>query len=113
MQKGRHDELVARAGAALRREEPTLTTEELILEVGLVLNAVHGAMLVRRSVFFELGGFEPDYVAYLEDVDLCWRAWLRGYEVMIVPAAVAYHHYGASGGGRQSPYRIRLMQRNP
>jgi len=77
------------------------------------VGAVPGAaMLVRRSVFFELGGFEPDYVAYLEDVDLCWRAWLRGYEVMIVPAAVAYHHYGASGGGRQSPYRIRLMQRN-
>jgi GT2 family glycosyltransferase len=70
------------------------------------------AMLVRREVFFELGGFEPDYVAYLEDVDLCWRAWLRGHEVYVVPGAVAHHHYGASGGGRLSTYRVRLMQRN-
>jgi GT2 family glycosyltransferase len=59
-----------------------------------------------------LGGFDGAYGAYLEDVDLCWRAWLRGYTVEYVPAAVAYHHYGASGGGRASPYRIRLMQRN-
>ena len=77
------------------------------------VGAIPGAaMLVRRAVFFELGGFEPDYVAYLEDVDLCWRAWLRGHEVYVAPGAVAYHHYGASGGGRLSPYRIRLMQRN-
>ena len=70
------------------------------------------AMLIRREVFAGLGGFEPDYHAYLEDVDLCWRAWLRGHEAHYVPTAVAHHHYGASGGGRQSPYRIQWMQRN-
>lgn len=70
------------------------------------------AMLVRRSVFEALGGFDAGYHAYLEDVDLCWRAWLRGYEVHYVPAAVAFHAYGASGGGRLAPYRIRRMQRN-
>ncbi|MCC6191165.1 MAG: glycosyltransferase family 2 protein [Anaerolineales bacterium] len=78
-------------------------------EVGAIPGA---AMLVRRSLFFELGGFEPDYHAYLEDVDLCWRAWLRGHEVHFVPGAVALHQYGASGGGRLSPFRIRWMQRN-
>jgi GT2 family glycosyltransferase len=78
-------------------------------EVGAIPGA---AMLIRRSLFFELGGFEPDYCAYLEDVDLCWRAWLRGHEVHFVPGAVARHQYGASSGGRQSPFRIQWMQRN-
>jgi GT2 family glycosyltransferase len=70
------------------------------------------AMLVKRDVFVQLGGFEPDHHAYLEDVDLCWRAWLRGHEVHYVPQAVARHRYGASGGGRRAPFRIRWMQRN-
>jgi GT2 family glycosyltransferase len=78
-----------------------------------LVGAIPGAaLLVRRQVFFELGGFDADYGIYLEDVDLCWRAWLRGYEVHYVPTAVARHQYGASTGGRSSPYRIRLMQRN-
>ncbi len=77
------------------------------------VGAIPGAaLLVRREIYFELGGFEPDYFAYLEDVDLCWRAWLRGYEVHYVPAARAFHAYGASGGGRTSPFRIHWMQRN-
>ena len=78
-----------------------------------LVGAIPGAaLLVRRQVFFELGGFDADYGAYLEDVDLCWRAWLHGYEVHYVPTAVARHQYGASSGGRRSPYRIKLMQRN-
>ncbi len=77
------------------------------------VGAIPGAaLLVRRAVFAELGGFDESYGAYLEDVDLCWRAWLRGHEVHYVPGAVAHHRYGASAGGRDSAYRIRLMQRN-
>jgi hypothetical protein len=70
------------------------------------------ALLIRRAVFHELGGFDPAYFAYLEDVDLCWRAWLAGYEVWVAPRAVAWHHFGASSGGRAAPFRIRWMQRN-
>ncbi|MFH1532762.1 MAG: glycosyltransferase family 2 protein [Pseudomonadota bacterium] len=70
------------------------------------------AMLVRRSVFEDLGGFDPDYFAYCEDVDLCWRAWLRGYTVEYVPTSVVLHKLGGTFGGRRSPLRIRLGQRN-
>lgn len=70
------------------------------------------AALVRRKVFVELGGFDAHYFAYLEDVDLCWRAWLAGYEVWYDPRAVAFHHFGGSWGGRASPTRIHYMQRN-
>jgi GT2 family glycosyltransferase len=70
------------------------------------------AMLVRRDIFFELGGFDSTYFAYLEDVDVCWRAWLSGYEVWYDPRAVAFHRFGGSWGGRASPTRIYYMQRN-
>lgn len=77
------------------------------------VGAVPGAaLLIRQSVWRELEGFDGGYFAYLEDVDLCWRAWLRGHAVHYVPSAVAFHAYGASGGGRLSALRIRWMQRN-
>lgn len=78
----------------------------------LVASIPGAALLVKREVFFELGGFDAAYFAYLEDVDLCWRAWLAGYEVHYVPEAVAFHRYGQSGGGRASPLRIQWMERN-
>ena len=37
------------------------------------------AMLVRRSLFLELGGFDETFFMEWEDLDLCWRAWLRGW----------------------------------
>ncbi len=77
------------------------------------VGAIPGAaLLIRQAAWRELGGFDPAYHAYLEDVDLCWRAWLRGHQVHYVPEAVAFHAYGASGGGRLSSFRIQWMQRN-
>ncbi|MBP7691260.1 MAG: glycosyltransferase family 2 protein [Anaerolineales bacterium] len=70
------------------------------------------ALLIRRAVWEALGGFDAEYFAYLEDVDLCWRAWLAGHEIWYVPAAEAWHYYGAAAGGRASSLRVRLMQRN-
>jgi len=78
----------------------------------LVASIPGAALLIKRKVFLELGGFDAAYFAYLEDVDLCWRAWLAGYEVHFTPEAVAFHRYGQSGGGRTSPFRIKWMERN-
>lgn len=70
------------------------------------------AMLIRAAVFQALGGFDGSYFTYLEDVDLCWRAWLAGYTIWYVPQAEARHHFGGAAGGRASAFRIRWMQRN-
>ena len=49
-------------------------------------------MLFRRETFEQLGGFDPRYFLYYEDVDLCARLRLRGYEVALCPDAKVVHH---------------------
>lgn len=49
-------------------------------------------MLFRHAVFQQLGGFNERYFLYYEDVDLCARLRLQGYEVMLVPHAQVVHH---------------------
>lgn len=58
-------------------------------------------MLIRRDVWDELRGFDPHLGLLRDDVDLCWRAWLAGHRVAVVPAAVVYHAE-ASARGRRS-----------
>ena len=53
------------------------------------------AMLVRRSMFEELGGFDETFFMEWEDLDLCWRGWLRGFSTVYVPDAVVRHRVGA------------------
>jgi GT2 family glycosyltransferase len=62
-----------------------------------VVDWISGAcMLVRRTAFEEVGGFDPRYFLYWEDADLCRRLRARGHEVRYVPAATAVHQVGQS-----------------
>lgn len=59
------------------------------------LFASGGAMLVRRDVFLEVGGFDESFFAFFEDVDFGWRLWVLGHEVVYQPASKVYHrHHG-------------------
>lgn len=67
------------------------------------------AFLVKREVLNKLSYcFDPSYFAYFEEVDLCWRAKLLGYECVYVPSAVIYH----KGKGPVSEKFIFLNARN-
>lgn len=55
-----------------------------------------GASLYRTSMLKEIGLFDQDYFAYFEDVDISFRAQLAGWRVLYEPAAIAYHHVGAT-----------------
>ncbi len=87
---------------------------------GNVFYADGAALFIRRSVFKELEGFDPHYFIFFEEQDLCWRAWLRGYRVGIVPQSVVYHEAGGTVGsslvkGTQyttSKRKRRLTHRN-
>jgi GT2 family glycosyltransferase len=77
------------------------------------LFACGGAMAMDLDAFFEVGGFDEEFFAYYEDVDLGWRTWVHGYEVHYEPRAVCYHHHSSTS--RRVPLeRLRLLQvRNP
>jgi GT2 family glycosyltransferase len=80
---------------------------------GETLFACGGAMAIDRELFLECGGFDNDFFAYYEDVDLGWRLWVIGERVLYVPSSVCYHHHSATSG-RVDIHRIRLLQiRNP
>ncbi|MBI2571876.1 MAG: glycosyltransferase family 2 protein [Candidatus Schekmanbacteria bacterium] len=70
------------------------------------------AMLVRRQVFLDCGGFDEDYFAYYEDVDLGWRLWVLGYEVLYCPTAVVYHRQGGTASAFGAAWKRSLMERN-
>ncbi len=53
------------------------------------------AFFVREKLFKALGGFDPDYFAHAEEIDLCWRIKRAGFKVMVKPRSVIYH----VGGG--------------
>ncbi len=82
-----------------------LTEHEILFPCG-------GAMLVERELFIQVGGFDPAYFAYLEDVDFGWRLWLYGHKILFTPAAIVYHRHSATS--KTVPkYQIRtLLERN-
>jgi GT2 family glycosyltransferase len=71
-----------------------------------VLTACAGAALYRREALADVGPFDEDFYAYLEDVDWGLRAQLRGYSSRYVPAAVGYHMRGATTGKQKPRYRV-------
>jgi GT2 family glycosyltransferase len=73
----------------------TLRLDDYLAEKPLIF-ACGGAMLVHRDRFLDAGGFDEDYFAYFEDVDLGWRLWLLGHQVTYAPQAIVFHrHHGA------------------
>ena len=81
------------------------TTEANPKHVGYASGA---SMIMRRSLFQELEGFDKSYFIYCEDVDLSWRAWLRGYRVVYVPTSIVYHKFT----GTSTPEIAYLWHRN-
>lgn len=53
------------------------------------------AMFIRSKIFHKAGGFDGFFFAHMEEIDLCWRIQLMGYNIMCVPSSVVYH----IGGG--------------
>lgn len=67
------------------------------------------ALLMRAEVLYDIGGFDADYFAYMEDVDLCVRAKKAGYEVVLVGDASGFHASSSSTGGGYNPRRKYMM----
>ncbi|MEM6397151.1 MAG: bifunctional riboflavin kinase/FAD synthetase [Bacteroidota bacterium] len=69
------------------------------------------ALFIRSELFHGIGGFEEEYFAHFEEIDLCWRLKRAGYRIMAEPRSVVYH----VGGGTlsyNSPRKAYLNFRN-
>ena len=69
------------------------------------------AFCCRADVFHALGGFDDDFFAHMEEIDLCWRMQLAGFRVRVVPQSTVYH----LGGGTlqtDSPSKVFYNHRN-
>jgi GT2 family glycosyltransferase len=61
-----------------------------------VFAACGAAALYRRTMLDELGGFDELFLFGLEDVDVAWRAHMRGWRCLYAPSAIVYHDLGAT-----------------
>ncbi|MCB0217545.1 MAG: glycosyltransferase family 2 protein [Chloroflexi bacterium] len=77
-----------------------------------LLFACGGAMLVRRALFLEIGGFDERFWMFFEDVDFGWRLWVLGYRVAFAPDALTYHRHHGSAGKLSTYRRNFLYERN-
>jgi GT2 family glycosyltransferase len=69
-----------------------------------VFSACGGSAAYRRSMLDEIGLLDDDFFFSLEDMDLAWRAQLRGWRCLYTPHAIVYHHLSATGGGVTASY---------
>jgi GT2 family glycosyltransferase len=72
-----------------------------------------GNLMVRRGMFEALGGFDETFFLDVEDMDLCWRAWLRGWKTVYVPTAEVFHRHAATAAmefNGTDPTRSRVRQ---
>lgn len=58
--------------------------------------ATGAALMIRSQVYLTAGGLDKDFFAHMEEIDLCWRVLLMGYDIKVVPQSVAYHLGGGS-----------------
>ena len=77
-----------------------------------LLFACGGNMMIRRRSFLAAGGFDADFFAYLEDVDLGWRLWAGGERILFEPRALVHHRSMATSQLLGNANRGFLFERN-
>ena len=75
-------------------------------------SACGGASLYNNDVIKEIGGFDEKFFAYLEDVDISYRARLNGYKIITCKAAKCYHLGSSTTGSKYNEFKVRISARN-
>lgn len=77
-----------------------------------VFSACAAAAIYRRKVFDEIGYFDELHFAYLEDIDVGYRARIAGYDNVYWPRAAVYHVGSGTSGSKYNAFKVRLAARN-
>jgi hypothetical protein len=65
-------------------------------DIATIFWATGACLFIKRSVFGELNGFDEDFFAHMEEIDLCWRAYNKGYTTKYIGTSSIYHVGGAT-----------------
>ena len=82
------------------------------VEVKDIFSSCAGAALYKKSILEELGMFDSNFFAYMEDVDLAIRSKINGYKNLLCPQAIVYHIGSATSGSRYNEFKVKLAARN-
>lgn len=77
-----------------------------------IFSACGGASIYRQSILEEIGLFDEAHFAYLEDLDIGWRARIRGYRSYYEPSARVIHYGSASSGSRYNEWKAKMAASN-
>ena len=65
-------------------------------DIAPIMWTTGAAMMVRSDVYWKAGGLDARFFAHMEEIDLCWRMRIMGYELVCIPQSTAYHLGGAT-----------------
>lgn len=77
-----------------------------------IFSTCAGAAIYRKKVLERIGEFDEEHFAYLEDLDIGYRARIQGYENWYAPKAKVYHVGSGTSGSRYNQFKIRYSSRN-
>ena len=81
-------------------------------QVSEIFSGCAGAALYKKSVLEEIGSFDDNFFAYMEDVDLAIRSQIHGYRNLLCPDAIVYHIGSATSGSRYNDFKVKIAARN-
>lgn len=77
-----------------------------------VFSACAGAAIYRREIFEKIGFFDENHYAYLEDIDIGYRANIYGYHNRYEPRAKVFHAGSAVSGSRYNAFKVKQSAKN-
>ena len=75
-------------------------------------SACGGAAIYSNDVIRKIGGFDNNFFAYLEDIDISYRAKLNGYKILTCREAKCYHLGSSTTGSKYNEFKVRISARN-
>lgn len=77
-----------------------------------IFSACGGAVIYKREIMEEIGMFDQNHFAYLEDCDLGYRAQIWGFRNYYTPNAVVYHAGSGVSGSKHNEFKVTLSSKN-
>lgn len=77
-----------------------------------IFSTCAGAAIYKKSIFDEIGYFDEQFFAYLEDVEIGYRSRIFDYENWYYPDAICFHVGSGTTGSRYNPFKVKISARN-